>query len=201
MKYLIKFFKQLHKDIDPEFSMSPFMSVSLLMIYSIILGVFGYLVGIDLFSREVSPVTHLFQELLVRSIIVLFFINFNVVILYFLIRLFRQKRLPIKTIYSYYAIFGTLIFTIAIILFFSVMGGYYLLGIPLYILLMMFGVSIIIILTLINLYPAVLLFLSLKHEPIDVFWPIILCVLIIHLMSFALFRMWNAVDILMLWIP
>lgn len=200
MKYLIRFFKQLHRNIDSNFQVYPFMSVSLLMIYSIILGVFGYLLGIDLFSREIYPVDYIFQSLLLRALIVLFFINFNIVILYFLISFFRRERVPITVIYSYYALFGSFIFATAILLFLTVIGGYYIFNIPINILLIMFGISVIIILTLTNLYPAILLFLSLKDEPIDVFWPIVLCVLSIHAMTFVLFRMWNTVDLLMLWI-
>lgn len=200
MKYILHNFKKLHTNFDDGFSLPPFMSVSLLMIYSIILGAFGYLVGIDLFSYEIYAFDHIFQSLVIQSLILLIFINSNIIILYFFIKFFRTRTVSIITIYSYYALFGTVIFTVAVLLYFTVIGGHYITDIPIGPLRIMFGISIIIILTLTNLYPAILLFLTLKKEPIDVFWPIILCVLIIHAMTFLLFRVWDTVDILLLWL-
>lgn len=200
MKYLIQHFKKLHSRFDETFYIPPFMSVSLLVIYAIILGAFGYLLGIDLFSHDIYSLEYIFQNLMIRSLIILFFLNFNILILYFFIRFFTKRIISIPTIYAYYTLFGTVIFITALGLYFLVLCGHYLLNFPLNILLAVFGVSILIILTLTNLYPAILLFLALKHEPVDMFWPIMFCIISIHIMTFILFRMWNTVDILLLWL-
>lgn len=199
MNYLFRFVKNMHRELDPNFSFPPFMTISLIIIYTLVIGAFGYLLGIDIFTDENYTFSYVFESLLIRSIILIFFINFNAIFVFLLIRWFRSSKVKVSVIYSYYALFATIIFIIALAMFFSVIIGYYVLHISPPALLNLFGASIVIVMTLTNLYPAYVLYIAIRNEKIDLFWPIIICILGIHLMTFLLFRMWNMVDVIMLW--
>src|SRR5699024_11399755 len=98
-------------------------------------------------------------------------------LLYLLIMWISHKMLPLQVIYSYYAVFSTFFFLISIILFISILLSYYVFGIQIDYLVLFFGLTVLVILTAANLYPAYFLVLALKDEPVDIFCAVILCIL------------------------
>lgn len=200
MKRFYRTLNNLHFKINDSFKLPFLFSFSLLTGYILIVGFSSYLIGYDLISDSHTSVTDDFFILFLRMILIILFINFNILFLYFLIRWFRHKRLPLRVIYSYYAIFSTFLFLISIILFISILFSYYILGIQTDHLVLFFGLTILILLTSANLYPAYFLVTALKDEPVDIFWAIILCILGIHTFSFIMFRIWNSIHIFQLWL-
>ena len=200
MKRFFQLLNNLHFKINDNFKLPLLFSFALLTGYILIVGFSGYLIGYDLISENDTAVTDNLLVLFLRIILIILFINFNIIFLYFLIRWFRHKRLPLRVIYSYYAIFSTFLFLISIILFISILFSYYVLGIQTEHLVLFFGLAVLIILTSANLYPAYFLVRALKDEPVDIFWAIILCVLGIHTFSFILFNIWNRIHIIQLWL-
>ncbi len=200
MKRFYQTLNNLHYKINDSFQLPLVFSFALLTAYILTIGFSGYLIGYDLISENSTSVTDNLPIMFLRMLLIILFINFNILFLYFLIRRFRHKRLPLKIIYSYYSIFSTFLFLISIILFISILLSYYILGIQTDYLLLFFGVIILVILTAANLYPAYFLVLALKDEPVDIFWAIILCVIGIHTFSFILFNIWNRIHIIQLWL-
>lgn len=200
MKRFYQLFNDLHFKINDSFKLPFLFSFTLLTIYILIVGFSGYLLGYDLTGEGISTVTDDLFVFFVRMALIVLFINFNILFLYFLVRWFRHKKLPLRVIYSYYAIFSTFLFLLSIILFISILLSYYVLGIQTDHLILFFGVTVLIILSFTNLYPAYFLVVALKDEPVDIFWAIILCVLGIHTFSFILFNIWNRIHIIQLWL-
>lgn len=200
MKRFYQLLNDLHFKINDSFKLPLLFSFTLLTVYILTVGFSGYLIGYDLTDEGISSVTNDLPILFFRMALIVLFINFNILFLYLLVRWFRHKKLPLRVIYSYYAVFSTFLFLISIILFISILLSYYVLGLQTDHLVLFFGVTILIILTSANLYPAYFLVLSLKDEPVDIFWAIILCVLGIHTFSFILFNIWNRIHIIQLWL-
>lgn len=200
MKRFYQFFNSLHSRINENFNLPPLISVSLLTLYVILTALTAYLINYDLIGESDESLTDNYFTVILRTIILILFINFNIIYLYILVRYFKHDKIPLRVIYSYYAVFSTFLFLIAILLFFSIMFFYYVLGIQMDYMILIFGVAILIILTGANLYPAYFLFLALKEEPVDVFWAIILCIIGIHVFSYLLFNIWNRIHIFQLWL-
>ncbi|SDK59595.1 hypothetical protein [Lacicoccus qingdaonensis] len=200
MKRFYQALNNLHFKINDNFKLPFLFSFTLLTGYVLIVGFSGYLIGYDLISDNNTSVTDNLSVMFLRMLLIIIFINFNILFLYLLIRWFRHKKLPLRVIYSYYAVFSTLLFLISIMLFISILLSYYALGIRTDHLLLFFGLTIIIILASANLYPAYFLTLALKDEPVDIFWPIILCIVGIHTFTFILFNIWNRIQIIQLWL-
>lgn len=200
MKRFFQLLNDLHFKINDNFKLPFLFSFALLTGFVLIIGFSGYLIGYDLLGDSSTSVTDNLPVLFVRMMLIILFVNFNIIFLYLLIRLFRHKRMPLRVIYSYYSIFSTFLFLISIILFISILLSYYILGIQTDHLVLFFGVTVLIILTSASLYPAYFLALALKDEPVDIFWAIILCVIGIHTFSFILFNLWNRIEIIQLWL-
>lgn len=200
MKRFYRFFNRLHSRINENFQLPLFFSLALLTLYTIVTGFAAYLINYDLLGEADGLMDGNYFVVILRMFILLLFINFNIIYLYLLVRYFKQKKIPLRVIYSYYAVFATFLFLLAILLFFAVLFSYYVLGMQTEHILLIFGLAILIILTGANLYPAYFLFLSLKEEPVDVFWAIILCILGIHVFSYVLFNIWNRIHIFQLWV-
>lgn len=200
MKRFYRFFNGLHSRINENFQLPLFFSLALLTLYTIVTGFAAYLINYDLLGEADGLMDGNYFVVILRMFILLLFINFNIIYLYLLVRYFKQKKIPLRVIYSYYAVFATFLFLLAILLFFAVLFSYYVLGMQTEHILLIFGLAILIILTGANLYPAYFLFLSLKEEPVDVFWAIILCILGIHVFSYVLFNIWNRIHIFQLWV-
>ena len=200
MKRFYRFFNGLHSRINENFQLPLFFSLALLTLYTIVTGFAAYLINYDLLGEADGLMDGNYFVVILRMFILLLFINFNIIYLYLLVRYFKQKKIPLRVIYSYYAVFATFLFLLAILLFFAVLFSYYVLGMQTEHILLIFGLAILIILTGANLYPAYFLFLSLKEEPVDVFWAIILCILGIHVFSYVLFNIWNRIHIFQLWL-
>lgn len=200
MKRFYRFFNRLHSRINENFQLPLFFSLALLTLYTIVTGFAAYLINYDLLGDADGLLDGDYFVVVLRMGILLLFINFNIIYLYLLVRYFKQKKIPLRVIYSYYAVFATFLFLLAILLFFAVLFSYYVLGMQTEHIILIFGLAILIILTGANLYPAYFLFLSLKEEPVDVFWAIILCILGIHVFSYVLFNIWNRIHIFQLWI-
>lgn len=200
MKRFYQALNNLHFKINDNFKLPFLFSFTLLTGYVLIVGFSGYLIGYDLISDNNTSVTDSLSVMFLRMLLIIIFINFNILFLYLLIRWFRHKKLPLRVIYSYYAVFSTLLFLISIMLFISILLSYYVLGIRTDHLLLFFGLTIIIILASANLYPAYFLTLALKDEPVDIFWAIILCIVGIHTFTFILFNIWNRIQIIQLWL-
>lgn len=200
MKRFFQLLNNLHVKINDSFKLPLLFSFAMLTVYILIVGFSGYLIGYDLIGESGTSVTDDLPILFLRMILIILFINFNILFLYFLIRWFRHKRLSLKVVYSYYAVFSTFLFLLSIVLFISILFSYYVLGIQTEHLILFFGLAVLIILTSANLYPAYFLVRVLKDEPVDIFWAIILCVLGIHTFSFILFNIWNRIHIIQLWL-
>ena len=200
MKHFYQVPNNLHFKINDSFRLPFLFSSALLTIYVLIVGFSGFLIGYDLLGESSSSVTDNLPVLFLRMTLIILFVNFNILFLYLLIRWFRHKRLPLRVIYSYYAVFSTFLFLISIILFISILLSYYVFGIQIDYLVLFFGLTVLVILTAANLYPAYFLVLALKDEPVDIFWAIILCILGIHTFSFILFTIWNRIHIVQLWL-
>ena len=176
------------------------MSFSLVILYIILTSLVAYFLNYTLIREDGGSLTDNYFVMGLRTVIIILFINFNIIYLYILVRYFRRDKIPLRVIYSYYAVFSTLLFFIAVILLFSVMFSYYVVGMQMESIFLIFGIAILIILTGANLYPAYFLFLALKEEPVDVFWAIIFCVIGIHLFSYLFFNIWNRIHIFQLWL-
>lgn len=200
MKRFYQFFNSLHSRLNENFNLPPLISLSLLTLYTVLTALAAYWVNYNLIGGQEELLIDNYFVVILRTIILILFINFNIIYLYILVRYFRQNKIPLRVIYSYYAVFATFLFMIAILLFFSIIFSYYVLGIQMDYMLLIFGVAILIILTGANLYPAYFLFLALKGEPVDVFWAFILCIIGIHIFSYLLFNIWNRIHILQLWL-
>ncbi len=200
MKRFYQFFNSLHSRINENFNLPPLVSLSLLILYTVLTAFAAYLINYDLIRGTDESLTDNYFIMILRTIILVLFINFNIIYLYILLRFFRKKKVPLRVIYSYYTVFATFLFLGAILLFFGVTLSYYVLGIQMEYIILIFGIAILIILTGANLYPAYFLFLALKDEPVDVFWAIILCIMGIHLFSYLLFNIWNRIHIFQLWL-
>lgn len=199
MKKLMKFLKNIHQKFDIELEIPPFITISLLFTYTIIGGVSGHLLGIDLFAEGAQPIDLVAESLLLRVPILIMYVMFNMLFLYGMIRWFSKKTIPIPVILSYYAVFTTAVFLVTFILFFVVIGLNYwfgVTGLPIFII---FGVALVIIITLLNLYPGYLFYMAIRNRPIDIFWPLILYVIGIHTISYTLFMLWGSVDMLGMW--
>jgi len=199
MKRIMAFLGDIHQKFDTEFEIPPFITISLLFIYTIIGGVFGHLLGIDLFAEGTQPMHLVLESLLLRVPILIMYIMFNLLFLYLMIRWFSQSSVSVPVILSYYAVFTTAVFFVTFILFFIVIGINFLFdvtGMPIFVI---FGITLVIIFTLLNLYPGYLFYLAIRHRPLDIFWPLILYIAGIHIISFVLFRLWSSVNILGMW--
>lgn len=200
MRRFYRFFNRLHSKINENFQLPLFLSLALLTLYTVITGFAAYLINYGVIGQAGGFLTDNYPVVILRMIILLLFINFNIIYLYLLVRYFKQRKVPLRVIYSYYAVFATFLFLLSIILFFAVLFSYYVIGMGTEHILLIFGLAILIILTGANLYPAYFLFLSLKEEPVDVFWAIILCIIGIHIFSYVLFNIWNRIHIFQLWL-
>lgn len=200
MKRFYQSLNTLHTRINKNFKLPPLMSFSLVILYIILTSLVAYFINYTLIREDGGSLTDNYFVMGLRTVIIILFINFNIIYLYILVRYFRRDKIPLRVIYSYYAVFSTLLFFIAIILLFSVMFSYYVVGMQMESIFLIFGIAILIILTGANLYPAYFLFLALKEEPVDVFWAIIFCVIGIHLFSYLFFNIWNRIHIFQLWL-
>ncbi|WP_342387984.1 hypothetical protein [Salinicoccus bachuensis] len=193
------FIKQLHKEFNPTFYISPYITVSLLLLYTFISGIFGYLLGIELFSQETIPNTLLFETLLLRMSVLGLYAMANLFFLYLMIGWFRKSFVNVAVILSYYLVFTTVVFILTILMFLLVWAFHSIFDINEAPLLIIFGISLVIIFTLLNLYPGYLFYLAIRHRPMDIFWPLILYVIGIHLITYIMLRLWNAVDLILIW--
>jgi hypothetical protein len=200
MKRFYQSLNTLHTRINKNFKLPPLMSFSLVTLYIILTSIVAYFINYTLIGEGGGSLTDNYFVMVLRTVVIILFINFNIIYLYILVRYFRRDKIPLRVIYSYYAVFSTLLFFIAVILLFSVMFSYYVIGMQMESIFLIFGIAILIILTGANLYPAYFLFLALKEEPVDVFWAIIFCVIGIHLFSYLLFNIWNRIHIFQLWL-
>lgn len=200
MKRFYQSLNTLHTRINKNFKLPPLMSFSLVILYIILTSLVAYFINYTLIREDGGSLTDNYFVMGLRTVIIILFINFNIIYLYILVRYFRRDKIPLRVIYSYYAVFSTLLFFIAVILLFSVMFSYYVVGMQMESIFLIFGIAILIILTGANLYPAYFLFLALKEEPVDVFWAIIFCVIGIHLFSYLFFNIWNRIHIFQLWL-
>lgn len=200
MKRFYQSLNTLHTRINKNFKLPPLMSFSLVTLHIILTSIVAYFINYTLIGEDGSSLTDNYFVMVLRTVIIILFINFNIIYLYILVRYFRRNKIPLRVIYSYYAVFSTLLFFIAVILLFSVMFSYYVIGMQMESIFLIFGIAILIILTGANLYPAYFLFLALKEEPVDVFWAIIFCVIGIHLFSYLFFNIWNRIHIFQLWL-
>lgn len=191
--------KQLHKEFNPTFYISPYITASLLFLYTLISGVLGYLLGVELFSQETIPGILLFEVLLLRMGVLMLYAMANLFFLYLMIGWFRKSFVQVPVLLSYYLIFTTGVFILTILMFLLIWGVDSIFGITESPLLIVFGISLVIIFTLLNLYPGYLFYLAIRHRPIDTFWPIILYIIGIHLITFIMLRLWNAVDLILIW--
>ena len=200
MKRFYQSLNTLHTRINKNFKLPPLMSFSLVILYITLTSIVAYFINYTLIREDGGSLTDNYFVMVLRTVIIILFINFNIIYLYILVRYFRRDKIPLRVIYSYYAVFSTLLFFIAVILLFSVMFSYYVVGMQMESIFLIFGIAILIILTGANLYPAYFLFLALKEEPVDVFWAIIFCVIGIHLFSYLFFNIWNRIHIFQLWL-
>ncbi|CAM2797512.1 hypothetical protein [Salinicoccus roseus] len=191
--------KQLHKEFNPTFCIQPHITVSLLLLYTIISGIFGYLLGVEIFSQETIPGVLLFEILLLRLGVLTLYAMANLFFLYLMIGWFRKSFVQVPVLLSYYLIFTTGVFILTILMFLIVWAFHSVFSLNESPLLIVFGISLVIIFTLLNLYPGYLFYLAIRHRPIDTFWPIILYVIGIHLITFIMLRLWNAVDLILIW--
>lgn len=201
MSKLVAYLKDIHRNLNTGLEIPPFITISLLILYTLISGIFGHLIGMDLFSTAYQPFELLFDSFAFRIIILILYIILNIAFLYLMILWFRKERVRIPVLLSYYAIVTTVVFCISLMLFTVVLGLYYLFGVSSHAIFIVFGATLVIIFTILNLYPGYLFFLAIRHRPIDIFWPFVLYITGIHLISFLLFRLWGAVDILSMWTP
>lgn len=195
----LSFFIRIHRKIDPTFLISPYITVPLLLIYTMTTGSFGHLLGGELFDGNVISNVPFIGTLLLRIAILILYVASNLLFLYFMIRGFRKSPVGILSLLSYYAVFVTIVFVLANFLFLLVTAINYFFNINEAPLLILFGISLVIIFTLLNLYPGYLFYLAIRQRPIDTFWPLILYIIGIHIITYTLLRLWNAVDIIILW--
>lgn len=197
----LAFIKQLHKEFNPKFYITPYTTVSLLLVYTFFSGIFGYLLGVELFSRETIPDMLLFETLMLRMSVLGLYAMANLFFLYLMIGWFRKSFVNVAVLLSYYLVFTTVVFILTILMFLLVWALHFIFGVNEAPLLIIFGISLVIIFTLLNLYPGYLFYLAIRHRPIDIFWPLILYVIGIHLITYILLRLWNAVDLILIWNP
>ncbi|TVT27047.1 hypothetical protein FO441_11145 [Salinicoccus cyprini] len=193
------FLLKIHRKLYPTFLISPYITIPLLLIYTLITGSFGHLLGGELFTGNAISNVPFISTLLLRIGILTIYVASNLLFLYFMIRWFRKKPIGILSLLSYYTVFITVVFILSNCLFLLVTAIHHFFYIDEAPLLILFGISLVIIFTLLNLYPGYLFYLAIRHRPIDTFWPLILYVIGIHLITYTLLRFWNAVDILILW--
>lgn len=199
MKRIMGFLKDIHRKFDTEFEIPPFITISLLFIYTIIGGAFGHLLGIDLFAEGAHPMHLVIESLMLRVPILIMYIMFNLLFLYIMIRWYSQSSVSVPVLLSYYAIFTTAVFLVTFILFFIVIVINFWFDVTGMAIFVIFGITLVIIFTLLNLYPGYLFYLAIRDRPLDLFWPLILYIAGIHVISFALFRLWSSVNILGMW--
>lgn len=193
------FIKQLHQEFNPTFHISPYITVSLLLLYTFISGIFGYLLGVELFSQEAVSNVLLFEILLLRLGVLALYAMANLFFLYLMVGWFRKSFVNVMTLLSYYLIFTSVVFVLTILMFLLVWILHALFSFNESPLLIVFGISLVIIFTLLNLYPGYLFYLAIRHRPIDIFWPLILYVVGIHLITYVMLRLWNTVDLILIW--
>ncbi|WP_237605119.1 hypothetical protein [Salinicoccus sp. ID82-1] len=195
----LSFLMKIHRKLYPTFLISPYITIPLLLLYTLITGSFGHLLGGELFTGNAISNVPFISTLLLRIGILTIYVASNLIFLYFMIRWFRKKPIGILSLLSYYTVFITVVFILSNCLFLLVTAINRFFNINEAPLLILFGISLVIIFTLLNLYPGYLFYLAIRHRPIDTFWPLILYVIGIHLITYTLLRLWNAVDILILW--
>lgn len=200
MSKMIIYLKNIHRNLNTGLEIPPFITISLLILYTLISGVFGHIIGMDLFADAYQPFTLGIEPFVLRIGILILYIILNIAFLYLMILWFRKERVRIPVLLSYYAIVTTAVFFISLILFTTVLGLHYLLGISNHTIFIIFGASLVVIFTILNLYPGYLFYLAIRRRPIDIFWPFMLYIIGIHLISFLLFRLWGAVNVLNLWL-
>ena len=200
MYKLIAYLKDIHRNLNTSLEIPPFITISLLILYTLISGVFGHIIGMDLFADDYQPFTLGFEIFSLRIAILLLYIILNIAFLYLMILWFKRERVRIPVLLSYYAIVTTAVFFISLTLFSSVLGLHHFFGVESHTIFIMFCVSVVIIFTILNLYPGYLFYLGVKERPIDIFWPFMMYIAGIHLISYLLFRLWGAVDTLSLWV-
>ncbi|WP_031545831.1 hypothetical protein [Salinicoccus luteus] len=193
------FIKQLHKEFNPTFHISPYITVSLLLLYTFISGIFGYLLGVELFSQEVISNVLLFEILLLRLGVLTLYAMANLFFLYLMVGWFRKSFVNVVVLLSYYLVFTSVVFVLTILMFLLVWILHTLFSLNESPLLIIFGISLVIIFTLLNLYPGHLFYLAIRHRPIDIFWPLVLYVIGIHLITYVMLRLWNTVDLILIW--
>ena len=193
------FIKQLHKEFNPTFHISPYITVSLLLLYTFISGIFGYLLGVELFSQEVISNVLLFEILLLRLGVLTLYAMANLFFLYLMVGWFRKSFVNVVVLLSYYLVFTSVVFVLTILMFLLVWILHTLFSLNESPLLIIFGISLVIIFTLLNLYPGYLFYLAIRHRPIDIFWPLVLYVIGIHLITYVMLRLWNTVDLILIW--
>ncbi len=199
MSKMINYLKDIHKNLNTGLEFPPFITISLLILYTLISGIFGHIIGMDLFAGTYQSFTLDIDSFVSRIGILVLYIILNIAFLYLMILWFLKERIRIPVLLSYYAIVSTAVFFISLILFTAVIGLHYLFGLPGHTIFIVFGASLIVIFTILNLYPGYLFYLAIRRRPIDIFWPFMLYIIGIHLISFLLFRLWSAVEILNMW--
>ncbi|KKK34906.1 hypothetical protein WN59_04435 [Salinicoccus sediminis] len=200
MSKLIAYLKDIHINLSKSLEIPPFITISLLILYTLISGVFGHIIGMDLFADDYQPFTPGFEIFSLRIAILLLYIILNIAFLYLMILWFKRERMRIPVLLSYYAIVTTAVFFASLILFSAVLGLYHFFGMGGHTVFIVFGASLVAIFTVLNLYPGYLFYLAVKERPIDIFWPFMMYIAGIHLISYLLFRLWGAVDTLSMWV-
>ncbi|MFC3419127.1 hypothetical protein ACFOLA_06505 [Salinicoccus hispanicus] len=195
----LSFFMKIHRRLYPTFIISPYITIPLLLIATLATSSFGHLLGGELFTGNAISNVPFISTLLLRIGILTIYVASNLLFLYFMIRWFRKKPVRILSLLSYYAVFATIVFVLSNCLFLLVTAIDHFFNMNEAPLLILFGISLVIIFTLLNLYPGYLFYLAIRHRPIDTFWPVILYIIGIHLITYTLLRLWNAVDIIILW--
>ncbi|GAB3056201.1 hypothetical protein ACFOU0_02365 [Salinicoccus sesuvii] len=195
----LSFFIRIHRKLDPTFRVSPYITIPLLLIYTMVTGSFGHFLGGELFDGNIISNVPFITTLLLRITILMVYITLNLLFLYFMIRTFRKSPVPILSLLSYYAVSATVVFILSNLLFLLVTAISHFFNANEGPLLILFGISLVIIFTLLNLYPGYLFYLAIRQRPIDTFWPLILYVIGIHIITYTLLRLWNAVDFIILW--
>ena len=200
MSKLIAYLKDIHRNLNKSLEIPPFITISLLILYTLISGVFGHIIGMDLFADDYQPFTPGFEIFSLRIAILLLYIILNIAFLYLMILWFRRERVKIPVLLSYYAIITTAVFFASLILFSAVLVLSNFFGVESHTVFIIFGASIVAIFTILNLYPGYLFYMAVKERPIDIFWPFMMYIACIHLISYLLFRLWGAVDTLSMWV-
>src|SRR5690625_1513022 len=100
MKRFYRFFNRLHSRINENFQLPLFFSLALLTLYTIVTGFAAYLINYDLLGDDDGLLDGDYFVVVLRMAILLLFINFNIIYLYLLVRYFKQKKIPLRVIYS-----------------------------------------------------------------------------------------------------